>query len=314
MPGWTSISALVSNATSLSYRFTPPKSIGEKDASVLLDEINRILVDTTATLNLYKNVLSQADYESFKAQHRVLHVKLQKELIYQRNFNEPLAEQGRIPSQTGETRASVQVRAVRLLADAEDYQNKVVDASSRANSAAPFPDEEPLQKVFEPQIETEHTLAHALTTPPTIPDDPSPTGLLLRPFLRPRTPVMKSNKPSLAHANLGLMKRIDMPSLIGCLLTAENVDSTTFEHKEVRFAVTHTPLADEEVASFPCAPGKKLYRRTVIISYGQDVLEIPDPQPRELNDNEINLDADALFALQEVTQKWVGEILSRDID
>ncbi|QRV72205.1 hypothetical protein RhiJN_00219 [Ceratobasidium sp. AG-Ba] len=303
MPVWTTVSALVSNVArsiGTGYRFTPSTVIGEQDTQTLLSNIDAVLQRTDRMVEKHKRIYSSFEYETFLAENRVLHAQFVDESRYQSKLEAGLAERGLSSSEVRKLKESARARVADLLNVVDAYENKVVSASQRARTLdiPSFPDEIAPAYQDEPVIET--VASSTVVAAASDPEQPA----------RPPSP-QRNVKASCIRSYVSLMSRRDIQ--IGCLPTVETnnlAKPPAFQNKELQFAVMHTPLDGEEGVS----SGKRLYRRTVVIEYGEEVLEIPDSEPHELEENRITLNADVLFELQDVIQKWISDILAKEID
>ncbi|QRV88437.1 hypothetical protein RhiJN_16455 [Ceratobasidium sp. AG-Ba] len=318
MPGWMNVSALVKNVTGGNYRVNPSSAIGERDAGVILEEVDKILVRADATLRGHQDILPPEEYASFMAQHRALHMNLQREEVYQRDFNAELARQGRVPSGMSGTKEGVQVRALDLLTTVEAYQSRVMTASQRATHAdiPSFPDEEPTPTQPRPATSIERPVSlsenivslpkHShgspslpITGPPRLPTPTQPSS---------STPA---SRPYFIRSNLGLMKPIEMPSITGLFYTrgTSSTERTVFE------ALTHVlQEPSDDPAQQPSDPSKKFYRRNFAYNHENQLINFTDPKLRELSESQLAVDNATLFLLYDRLKDQVADILAKDLD
>ncbi|QRV72190.1 hypothetical protein RhiJN_00211 [Ceratobasidium sp. AG-Ba] len=306
MPEW--ISTLVRKVTGApdpAYRVTPSAAVIEKDPSVLLDEIAKILAGTYQTLQLHKDMLPVQDYEAFLSQYKIFHLDLQEEFGYGRELNPELVRQGRVPSETSESKESVQGRALDLLGDVEEYNKKVTTASRRANviPASAFPDEQP-QKVESPPIET-NIGASVEETPSTLSISSRSSSSIST--ITPPAPKPLSDLPPFVRSNVGLMKRLDFRPTARFSSTITAVAPSLLDDPNCVMAIAHVLQENVQASS----PAKKVYRRDVSFRHGGGIVTISDPQLHELDDAHIVLGPVEMFALQDLIQKWYSEILAR---
>ncbi|QRV72159.1 hypothetical protein RhiJN_00173 [Ceratobasidium sp. AG-Ba] len=295
------ISALV-GIIDLGYRFTPSAFFTGRDAGVLLDETNRILEHASSTLSMHQMLLPSPEYETFRAQLRVLHMKVQAEEDIYRNFNPRLIRQGRTPSEVNDTKESVQLRVLDLLNEAEEYKSRVMTASNRVSSlpTLAFPDEQPSDSQTAPLEEVEW---------PRPPSDLLPPPPILSSSVTARSPSPRLPlHSSLARTNLGLMKRIGPTSFFGSFVPSQ---STVFDDKKFMFSVSHIA---QEGTDGPSSPSeKRLYQRVLTFNNRGQLWNLVDPQLRELSDDQVNVGEDLLVALLEAAHEH-SEELSKDID
>ncbi|QRV87096.1 hypothetical protein RhiJN_15114 [Ceratobasidium sp. AG-Ba] len=317
MPGWLNISGIfgsVGNALDLGYRFTSRKAIKQKDATVLLEEINKILLMTTDTLELYKDLLPPSEYATFLAEHRVLQLKLQEESAHQRDFNDTLVQHGRVPSNSGESKETIRVRAAYLLGETEVYQNKVIRASRRAHTPNPssFPDEEPGQANPSSTTSSQPTrsswespVASSSSGPqPTIQTDAAPIAKLIR------SSVLRSS------ASIATSARTTATSSTSSFDTLSTNSSryAIFEDDDLLIAVTHIRDEAADVSSQPAGSTKSWYRRVLSVRDGNEVIDVVDPQLYELADDQVSVDERVMRVLHRATEKWMAKKLAEDID
>ncbi|QRV72143.1 hypothetical protein RhiJN_00157 [Ceratobasidium sp. AG-Ba] len=316
MPGWLNISGIfgsVGNALDLGYRFTARKAIKQKDATVLLEEINKILLMTTDTLELYKDLLPPSEYATFLAEHRVLQLKLQEESAHQRDFNDALIQHGRVPSNSGESKETIRVRAAYLLGETEVYQNKVIRASRRAHTPNPssFPDEEPRQTnassttSCQPTPSSRESPVASSSTGPllTVQTDAAPIAKLIR------SSVLRSiSRP--------LHESLPHPALPHLTLSAPTAVVTPYlkAHDDLLIAITHIRDQAADVSSQAAGSTKSWYRRVLSVRDGSEVIDVVDPQLYELADDQVSVDEQVMRVLHRATEKWMAKKLAEDID
>ncbi|QRV87084.1 hypothetical protein RhiJN_15102 [Ceratobasidium sp. AG-Ba] len=320
MPTWLNIGGIFGNFGSvfdLGYRFTSRKAIQEKDATVLLDEINKILLMTTDTLELYKDLLPPADYATFKAEHRALQLKLQEESAHQLNFKDALIQHGRVPSSTKESRESVRVRAAYLLEETEVYQSRVITASRRARTFDPpsFPDEPPVQtsplptQLVQPApspsgSQAEPTQPSPSELSPATSTGAAPIAKLIRSSVLRSTAILTSSTRTAAASSTSSFDT----------LSTNNNRYALFEDDDLLIAVTH--IRDEGVndSSPSGASSKNWYRRVLSVRDGDEVIDVVDPQLYELTDDQVSVDERVMRVLHQATERWMAKKLANDID